>query len=727
METPASLARAPLRRAVLLLCALAGLGPHPAFAAQPPLKVTELPSTLEMSDGRSTVSIVRQPWRLSWLRPDRSVIVAEAGKTLFDPVFNLDYTLMQRPQGIDKAYPGLQTQSFAPLGYRTAAGWQSVTAVRDYRMDGRTLVVDVTTHDGIGAEVRLLLADDGALELRFTPHAAGVNAVEDAWSAPAGQAYFGGGQRFGALNQRGRSVPLWISHGGGSDRYLDTNEVAVPFFWSPAGWGLWSRSDARGELDFAAPLKRADAVGLSHEDDHLDLVFYAGTPQQIVSTHTARAGRPQWLPPAWAWRPMVWQDDDTTSTTVRALVDGMAARNIPLGAVWLDNPWDAGKGSFDFDPARFPDAASLISEVHAKGVRMMVWLSPYVDGAAGQNAVARHWIVTGTRSDNNEQTYYPPRGLDPHLDFTNAAASAWWTAGLRQLVARGIDGVKLDRCEEDLSDTSVWSNGLPNRLNHNAYCLRYHRAAWQAFAAQRPNGDYLILARGGAAGDAQYTGHWAGDNLSVSGQLGLATVRNSLLSLSASGFPFSGSDIGGYDGTRQSGSGDGGLGLGQIGLPSVQTYIRWTQLGALSPIMETPIPPWWVSDQAVSVYRRYAILHDRLAPYTAQYAAQAVAQGIPIVRPLAYAYPADAQAIATDDEYLYGPDLLVAPVTSVLAEIGLVPRLVYLPAGRWVDFWTGTVAQGPITVLKLADPEVLPLYVREGAQLPPGVSAAALP
>jgi alpha-D-xyloside xylohydrolase len=155
--------------------------------------------------------------------------------------------------------------------------------------------------------------------------------------------------------------------------------------------------------------------------------------------------------------------------------------------------------------------------------------------------------------------------------------------------------------------------------------------------------------------------------------------------------------------------------------------MRWTELGALSPIMQTPVPPWWVTDNAITVYRRYATLHDRLVPYISAAAKQTIADGTPIVRPLPYAFPDDAAAVAADDEYLFGPDLLVAPATSALSALGIGARKVYLPAGKWRDFWTGTVYQGPMSQTLIPDLDKIPLYVRDGAQLPTGVSAAELP
>lgn len=702
------------------------------FEALPPaLVLSETDGELSASDPLTgTVFVIaKQTGHYRIQRGER--VLESVGSGLALPL-NLDYYGCDDIQdGIDRCYPGLVDVSYQPLAYRTAAGWQAASGASLREAGRRELWLDLATSDGAGAELRVGFAEDGALELDYRPKAADVQAVADAWAAGIGPGYYGAGQRFGRYNLRGLSVPLWISHGLGSDRsLLSTNEVVAPFFWSSAGWGLWSAQDERGEFNFANPLERADAVQVLREAASLHHVFYLGTPQEILSAHTARAGRPRWRPAEWMWRPMIWQDEDTSSESVLALVEGMSSRDIPLGAVWLDNPWDAGRASFEFSAERFPDPAALIDAVHAAGVKLMVWLSPYVGGAAEAYARERGWVVSGTREDGNDATYFPTRGIDPALDFTHPEAFAWWRDGLRGLIARGIDGVKLDRCEEDLSDTSVWANGLPNRANHNPYCVLYQRAAWEAFAAERPANaegvsDYALLARGGWTGSARYTGHWAADNLSLPGLLGLGQALNSLLSLSASGFPWSGADIGGYVGLRQD-MGEGAAGNPLL-LPTPNLYIRWTQLGALSPVMQSAIPPWWVSDAAIDNYRRYATLHDRLAPLTAELARASIEQGVPIVRPMAYAYPDDAQALLAEDQYLYGPDLLVAPITGELVDLGLAIRTVYLPAGRWRHFWNGIEFDGPLTVPVVAALDELPLFVRVGAALPAGVSAAELP
>lgn len=678
-----------------------------------------------VGDGRSQLVFARSGWSAQWQDAQGRLIVRDAPDTGADTQGNPDYASNDDvANGIDRAYPGTPEISYRPWSYLTAQGWQRVTGWSDLQVQGDRIELQAQTSDGAGAVLGYRFATDGSIEAHFRPLAAAVAAVSTAWDSPAAQRYFGGGQRFSAFNLRGTSLPLWISHGPNSNRQSSTNEIAAGFFWCPCGWGAGAPSDARGEINFAERAERDDAVRLMQETDALDVVLYRGAPADIVSLHTARAGRPQWTPPDWMWQPMVWQDSDTSTESVRALVTGMKTREIPLGAVWLDNPWDAGKASFEFDPARFADPDALIREVHEQGVRFMVWLSPFVNGPLLEEAAGKGWMVTGTRPDGNDATYYPERGIDPHLDFTHPDAVAWWQDGLRRLIRRGVDGVKVDRGEEDLSDDSVWHNGMHNRLNHNAYVDRYHRAIFESFKAERPDGDFTILARGGWNGSGRWSGHWAADNTSLPGDLGLGQALRSLLSLSVSGFPFNGSDIGGYAGMRQD-MGESAYGNPLL-LPTEATYMRWTQLGAFSPSMQTPVPPWWVTQRAIDNYRRYAVLHDRLVPYIAAAAKLSVEQGVPIVRPMPYAYPDDADAIAVEDQYLFGPDLLVAPITQLLL-IDLGVRSVYLPAGRWRDFWTGETLQGPQRLTVQVPSEQIPLYVREGAQLPPGVAADQLP
>lgn len=668
------------------------------------------------------VAVIRMtPWRLALYGADGNLLLAEAEPSA--PFPNPDYERYNDIEdGIDRAYPGLPEVFYAPLAYLTDQ-WEHVTKVETVQSTDDGARFEVVTSDGYGAAIELGFHADCTLELFFEPSAPGVIAIEEAFALRERQPFYGGGQRFNSFNQRGRSIPLWISHGPNSNRALSTNEIAAPFIWTPAGWGLWADSAARGEINVGLARERRDALNLVLEQERLRLLLYTGSPEQIVVAHARHSGAARTRWPGWMWEPMVWQDSNTSTDSVFALVEGMAQRRIPLGAVWLDNPWDAGHGTFDFDPERFADPDALIDEVHRYGVRLMVWASPFITGPLSDFAAANGWLVTGTRPDNKDATYYPPRGLSPHLDFTHRDAVDWWKGQLMALIARGVDGLKMDRGEEDLSDDSLWHNAHPNRVNHNPYVNRYQRAAAEAFHSMRPDGDFVLIARGGWSGGSRYAAHWAADNLSLGGRLGLGQALNSLLSLSVSGFPVNGADIGGYAGTRQ---GMGEAAGNRPGLPTEAVYIRWAQLGALSPIMQTPVPPWWVSDRAVSIYRRYARLHSLLRPYVERWAQHEGMRGVPLVRPLPFAYPNDPRAVAVDDQYLFGPDLLVAPVVNPSSHPESAERTLYLPEGDWIYFWSGERISGPVDITLAVPLDELPLFVRSGANLPEGVLGADL-
>jgi len=442
------------------------------------------------------------------------------------------------------------------------------------------------------------------------------------------------------------------------------------------------------------------------EDDSLSYRIYTGSPQGMLSAYTARAGRPEAPPPVWAFRPAYWMDEGNTQVAIEDYVERLRSENIAAGAFWIDNPWETHKGDFAPDPKRFPDFDGMISRLHAGGVRVVTWASPFVEPESriGPQITGGGHLVEGT--GENDATYLPPRGLDPHLDLTDPAGVDTWTRAAEDLLRRGVDGFKADRGEEDLGEGSRWANGKPNRLNHNDYVTSYHRALREA-CKQAGKPDCFVIARGGSAGTQRYSTAWAGDNLSGPGATGLGQALRSLLSLSVSGQPVSGSDIGGYTGTR-SDAGDG--------FPTKDLFIRWTQLGALSPIMQTLYAPWEFDAETVQIFRRYAAFHALLAPSLERWSREASQTGVPIVRPLLLAFPGDPIAVRTDDQYLLGPDLLVAPLTE--AGSGPETRPVYVPAGRWRDVWTGEVVEGPRNLVVTSPLDRLPLYARVGGQVP---------
>ncbi|HVE07075.1 MAG TPA: hypothetical protein VNE00_07475, partial [Paraburkholderia sp.] len=213
------------------------------------LSLSQTDKQFVISDGTTSLTLDRNDWHARW---------SMAGTTLFEDaaaaagaqtqLTNPDYARFNNLlNGINQAYPGLPQVTYQPLAYLNGAQWHYATGVSAVQVAGNVATVSLTTDDGLGATLTFTYAADGSVKLHYVPAAANVTAVSTAWASPAGQAWFGGGQRFSSTNLRGTALPLWISHGPDSNRQTSTTEIAASFFWSPSGSGAAIDSDARGE------------------------------------------------------------------------------------------------------------------------------------------------------------------------------------------------------------------------------------------------------------------------------------------------------------------------------------------------------------------------------------------------------------------------------------------------------------------------------------------------
>ncbi|MBV9545367.1 MAG: glycoside hydrolase family 31 protein [Chloroflexi bacterium] len=274
----------------------------------------------------------------------------------------------------------------------------------------------------------------------------------------------------------------------------------------------------------------------------------------------------------------------------------------------------------------------------------------------------------------------------------------WWQSQLRRLLDMGVRGFKTDFGEQIPAD-AVFSDGRTGAELHNSYPVLYNRATWEVVREY----DGILLGRSGWAGSQAYPAVWAGDQTSdFSPWNGLPTAIVAGQSAGWSGFPYWGSDVGGY-----------------FGAPDDEVFVRWTQFAALTPIMESHglgvREPWLFAPSTLETYRAFAALHARLAPYTQSAASEAFRTGLPIMRAMALSFPElpDIHQDWVQYQYLYGPDLLVAPVYSWGRR-----RQVLFPPGEWIDFFSGARYAGPSTVEVPARLESLPLFVRAGTLLP---------
>jgi len=423
------------------------------------------------------------------------------------------------------------------------------------------------------------------------------------------------------------------------------------------------------------------------------------------------------LPPRWALGFHQSRWSYTNEAEVMELLAGFALHKLPLSAVHLDIHYMRGHRVFTVDPERFPDLPGLAAELHRRGVRLVLILDPAVKRDPEYDVyVSGHEQGCFCRLPDGDELIAPVWPGDAAFpDFTDPQARRWWGELYARLVAWGADGVWHDMNEPaaftPFGDPTLPSatlhamegRGGDHREAHNLYALLEARAGWEALRKQRPDRRPWLLSRSGWVGVQRYAWTWTGDSPST--WWSLAQSVRMALSLGVCGVPYSGPDVGGFNGE-----------------PDPELFTRWFQLGALMPFFRvhsaffTPRrEPWAFGAEVLERARAALGLRVRLMPYLYTAAWQATEHGWPLARPLFWPDGADPALWDVDDAFLLGDHLLVAPV---IAE-GATERTVRLPAGEWFDLHDSAVAwAGAQEQTVPAPPEHIPVLVRAGCVLP---------
>ncbi len=529
-----------------------------------------------------------------------------------------------------------------------------------------------------------------------------------------GERFYGLGERMGPLALNGQLLQNWSEDRAGRADPA-TSYSPAPFLLSSRGFGLLLDTTAMIRYD----LLRPDRLEITASTAELTVhVFTGPDPAAVLQAHARLVGLPP-LPPRWGlgvWKCLIGGRD-------RVLADArrLARANVPLDGVWIYDAMDDGSGwgwpwqiNGPVPPGGYPDLPGLIEELHGEGLAVLGYLSPFlVPGRPGFDEARERGYLVRTAAGTVFTEPWMDGDWRAYLDFTHPGAVAWWQDRVRHALGTvGFDGAMQDYGEGAPVD-GIYASGEPGTVVHNAYPVRYARAAREAAQVVKPGATVLFARAGYTGSQASVTGRFTGDqHRSWDRRTGIGSVLPAMLSGSISGWPYWGPDIAGFfdgDGARD-----------------VELWTRWTQLGALSPVMRDMLgdqaDPVGVfsSEATLATFAGYARLHRALVPYLHALAEQASRTGLPLIRPLWLAEPADPVAWTVEDAYLLGADLLVAPVVTA----GARSRPVYLPAGRWRDYWTGEVITGARWITADAPVRQIPLFVRAGAdlQLPPPVT-----
>lgn len=531
--------------------------------------------------------------------------------------------------------------------------------------------------------------------------------------------FHGFGEQYNATDQRGEAFDLFVSEQGIGRDGTGLREISgdahttyfpMPYYLDARGFGVLARTFYRTHVDVCA--SDADVAWLEViSGEPLDLlVMHGPTPKDVVRELGEEVGIPA-PPPDWAWR--AWISSQGGRDPVLADVAALDTESIEASAIWSQD-WtglrmNIGGGfgveyRWEDDETLYPDLTSMITDLHARDLRFLAYANPFVDPDLPNHYAAMADANLLVMDASGEPYVFPaPNGMSAHPDLTNEAARDYVRNALRSMIAdHGIDGWMADFGEWTPLD-AVLSSGEDPRAFHNRFPIEWHRVTREAFDMERPDGDWVSIARSGWTGVQRYSMiHWVGDQeVSFSPTDGLPTVVPALVNLGLAAVPYTTLDIGGFSG----------------GPSDRELYERWVELGAFAPIMRTHEGNMrdrnhnWDSDpETTAHFRRFAAIHAALAPDLMRWSAEAQATSVPLVRHLLLEFPDDRASWGVHDEMMLGDAFLIAPVVTQ----GATERQVYLPAGAtWFHVFTGESYDGGQTVTVSAPIGTPPVFHRD--------------
>lgn len=447
------------------------------------------------------------------------------------------------------------------------------------------------------------------------------------------------------------------------------------------------------------------------QDVPADYYLIAGPdPLDVVSRYTALTGRAP-LPPKWALGHQQSRWSYSSQAEVLALAKRYRQERIPLDVIHLDIDYMDGYRVFTVDKTAFPDFAGMVKQLQQMGIRIVTIIDPGVkvdpQYRLYEDGLARDAYVKTPSGDVYHNRVWP--GEVGYPDFGAPAVREWWASQQKTLTDLGVSGVW-----DDMNEPASFTGEIPedivfsdeqerstHRHMHNLYGHNMAKATYDGLrqaTGLRP----FVITRAGFAGTQRYSSTWTGDNTSIWAHLQLMIPQ--LTSLGLSGYPFAGTDIGGFGEDT-----------------TAELLTRWLEAAVFSPLFRNHSAkgtrhqePWTFDTQTLRIYRQYVELRYHLLDYLYDLFENESRTGMPLMRPLMLAYPQDEAVLNLNDEYMVGASLLVAPVVTP----GTRERMVYLPAGDWVDYWTGVPYAGQQSIIADAPIDRLPLFVKANSLLP---------
>lgn len=547
------------------------------------------------------------------------------------------------------------------------------------------------------------------------------------FDAPPEEMYLGLGEKTGGLNKRGKRWTMW-----NTDRpYLPWHDPlyqSIPFVIGMNGsrcWGIFFDNTFRSTFDMGKADK-GKWSWMAHGGE-INAYYIAGPALRDVTRRFFKLVGGVPMPPRWILGYHQSRYSYKTDAEVRRIAKNLRDLQIPCDVIHLDIHYMRDYRDFTFDPKRFPNPKQLASDLKRDGFRIITIVDPGVkednDWEVWRDGVSANMFCKYDKGGIVIKYCWPKRAGWP--DFDRRDVRDWWGEQHRFYVDNGIAGVW-----NDMNEPSMWNGAFyladsviptgfydgkgmmhshfgelqPHERCRNVFGMLENRASREGLLKHRPDERPAIITRSGYAGVGRYAIMWTGDNFSTWAHLRMSVPMQLNLGLCAE--PIAGPDIGGFAMSSKP-----------------ELYARWIQLGAFYPFCRTHTAiytrrqePYSFGKRVEEIARRYIGLRYTLLPFIYSLVYNAHLFGDPIWRPMSYEFPDDREAAKLDDQFMMGSHLLIAPVMRRRA----TERSLYLPEGRWTDFFTGEVKRGPAKIAVFAPLEHLPIFVREGAVIPMG-------
>ncbi|WP_088324126.1 glycoside hydrolase family 31 protein [Polaribacter tangerinus] len=532
------------------------------------------------------------------------------------------------------------------------------------------------------------------------------------------ESFYGLGDKPVDVNLKGKRFENWATDSYAFGKNTDPIYKAIPFYTAiqdDISYGIFFDNTFKTHFDFGQ--ERRNVTSFWAQGGEMNYYFiYGPKMEDVVANYTDLTGKPHALPPLWALGFHQCKWSYYPESNVKKITKTFRDLQIPCDAIYLDIDYMDGFRCFTWDKNHFPDPKRMVKELEGDGFKTVVIIDPGIkidlDYEVFKEALDKDYFCKRADGPYMKGKVWPGECYFP--DYTKPEVREWWSGLFKELIEEiGVKGVWNDMNEPAVMDVPNKSfpddvrhdfdgNPCSHRKAHNIYGTQMARATYHGLKKYAYPKRPFVITRSAYSGAQRYTSTWMGDNIASWEHLAIA--NNQAQRMAMSGFSFAGSDIGGF--AEQ---------------PQGELFARWIQLGVFHAFCRVHSSgdhgdqePWVFGDEITDIVRKFVNLRYQLLPYLYTAFWKYLTEGTPILKSLVLFDQEDHQTHYRSDEFVYGEQLLICPITEPNAR----GRRMYIPRGKWYNFWTDELLEGGKEIWVAAALDSMPIFVKEGAIIP---------